>query len=88
MTERSAILSGAVVGACAGAVAAYLFFTDTGREVRSRLEPAVDELMQEFQKFRRTLEKLGDMANDGLRAFDEFQQARGRSQFPGSGMSH
>ena len=46
------------------------------------MEPAVDDLMGEFQKFRRTLEKVGDMANDGLRAFNEFQQARAQTQFP------
>jgi len=46
------------------------------------MEPAVDDLMREFHKFRRTLEKVGDMANDGLRAFNEFQAARGQSPFP------
>lgn len=49
--------------------------------MRERMEPAVDDLMREFQKFRRTLEKVGDMANDGLRAFGEFQEAR-RQTFP------
>ena len=48
-----------------------------------RQSPRVD-LMQEFQRFRTTLEKVGDMANDGLRAFNEFQQARSQSQFPSS----
>ena len=52
------------------------------RGMRERMEPAVDDLMTEFHKFRRTLEKVGDMANDGLRAFNEFQAARGQSPFP------
>jgi gas vesicle protein len=82
VTERAAIYTGAMVGALVGAAATYLFFTDKGRGMRDRLEPAVDELMGEFQKFRRTLEKVGDMANDGVRAFQEFQQARGQSQYP------
>lgn len=84
VTERRAIYTGAMVGALVGAATTYLFFTDTGRSVRDRMEPAVDDLLGEFQKFRRTLEKVGDMANDGLRAFNEFQQARGQSQFPPS----
>jgi hypothetical protein len=52
------------------------------------MEPAVDDLMREFQKFRRTLEKVGDMANDGLRAFQEFQQAREQTSFPAGRTSH
>ncbi len=82
MTERTAIYAGAMVGALVGAAATYLFFTDTGRSMRDRMEPAVDDLMREFQKFRRTLEKVGDMANDGVRAFQEFQQARGETPHP------
>jgi hypothetical protein len=78
-----------MVGALVGATAAYLFFTDKGRGLRDRMEPAVDDLMREFHKFRRTLEKVGDMANDGLRAFNEFQQARSQTQFPqGTRTSH
>jgi len=82
VTERNAVCAGGMVGALVGAAAAYLFFTDRGRGVRDRVEPAVDDMMREFQKFRRTLEKVGDMANDGLRAFNEFQQARSQTQFP------
>lgn len=84
MTERNAIGMGAAAGALVGGAVAYLFLTDSGRAMRDRIEPAVDDLMREFQKFRRTLEKLGDMANDGLRALEEFQQARAQSPFPGS----
>ena len=87
MTDRTTICSGAVVGALVGAAASYLFFTDAGQSMRDRMEPAVDDLMREFQKFRRTLEKVGDMANDGMRAFNEFQQAR-QTQFPGGRTSH
>ena len=85
MTERQAICTGATVGALVGAAITYLFYTEGGRTVRDRLEPAVDDLVREFQKFRRTLEKVGDMANDGVRAFQEFQQARAQTQFPSSG---
>jgi gas vesicle protein len=87
VTDRTAICSGAMVGALVGAAVSYLFFTDRGRTVRDRMEPAIDDLMREFQKFRRTIEKVGDMANDGVRAFNEFQQAR-QTQFPGGRTSH
>jgi gas vesicle protein len=82
VTARNTVCAGATVGALVGGATAYLFFTDRGRTMRDRLEPAVDDLMREFAKFRRTLEKVGDMANDGLRAFNEFQQARSQTQFP------
>jgi len=29
-----------------------------------RLEPAVDEMRREFERFQKTVEKLGEMAND------------------------
>jgi hypothetical protein len=70
------------VGTLVGVMIAYFFFTERGRGMRDRFEPAVDDLMREFHKFRRTLEKVGDMANDGLRAFNEFQAARGQNSYP------
>jgi len=81
VTQRSAIYVGATMGALVGAAASYLFFTEGGRRIRDRMEPAVDDLVREFQKFRRALEKVGDMATDGMRAFQEFQEARGQSTF-------
>jgi hypothetical protein len=82
VTDQARLCAGACFGALLGVGVAYLFFTDHGRVVRDRMEPAIDDLMREFHKFRRTLEKVGDMANDGLRAFNEFQAARGGSSYP------
>jgi len=82
------MVAGAMVGALVGAAASYLFFTDGGRHVRTRLEPAVDDLRQEFARFQKTIEKLGAMANDGIRAVNEFNAARAQSSFSGSGTSH
>jgi hypothetical protein len=81
VSERNAIYVGAMLGALAGAGATYLFYTEGGRSVRDRMEPAVDDLVREFQKFRRTLEKVGGVANEGMRAFQEFQQARSQGSF-------
>jgi hypothetical protein len=69
-------------------VATYLFFTERGQQVRSQLEPAVDDLKREFARFQGTIEKLGAMANDGIRAVNEFNQARAQSSFSGSRTSH
>ena len=86
MSEQSRVMMGAVVGALVGAVGTYLFLTESGRGLRDRLEPAVDEMQREFARFQRTLEKLGDMAGEGARVVQEFNAAR--SQSYESGTSH
>jgi gas vesicle protein len=87
--DQSRILAGAAVGALVGAAAAYLFFTEEGRQVRDRIEPAIDDLRGEFARFQKTIGTIGDMANEGLRVIDEFNAARGQSQYStGSSTSH
>jgi gas vesicle protein len=81
-------VAGAIVGAAVGAAATYLFFTERGQQVRNRIEPAVEDLKREFARFQGTIEKLGAMANDGIRAVNEFNQARAQSSFSGSRTSH
>jgi hypothetical protein len=51
------------------------------------MEPAVDELRREFARFQRTLMKVGDMANEGMRVVEEFNNARNRTQFGSGGGS-
>lgn len=87
MREQSRVALSAVVGALVGAAAGYLFFTEGGRRVRDRFEPAVDSLRQDFSKFQRTFEKFGAMASEGMRVVEEFNAARGHSSFTG-GTSH
>ena len=70
-----------------GAAAGYLFFTPRGRELRDRIEPAVDDLRRDFQRFQKTLEKVGVLASDGMRVVNEFNQARAQT-FPSSTTSH
>ena len=86
MNERTAVTAGALVGALIGGAASYLFFTDRGRQLRDRLEPAVDDLKREFVRFQGTIEQVGRMANEGMRVVQEFNAAR--TQFPNSGISH
>ena len=86
MSERTAVMAGALAGALVGSLAGYLFFSERGREMRDRLDPAVDDFRREFARFQSTVEKVGQMANDGMRVVDEFKAAR-MAQFPG-GTSH
>jgi len=88
VNQSRVVIAGAVVGALVGAAATYLFYTDAGKHVRERLEPAVDDLRREFGRFQKTIEKLGEMANDGIRVVNEFNAARSQSSYPGSGTSH
>lgn len=88
MNEQSRIVAGALVGALVGAAASYLFFTEGGRVVRERMEPAVDEMRREFSRFQKTIEKVGDLANDGLRVINEFNAARSQAPFSSSSTSH
>ncbi len=86
MSEQSRVVIGAVAGALCGAAAGYLFFTEHGRVMRDRLEPAVDDLRRDFKRFQKTMEKMGDLASDGMRVVEEFRTAR--TQYPAVGTSH
>jgi hypothetical protein len=66
---------------------AYLFFTERGRGLRERFEPAVDDLRQEFTRFQSTISKVGDLANEGMRAVAEFKAAHDKYPTTG-GTSH
>ena len=88
MNEQSRVMASAMVGALIGAAAGYLFFTERGRTFRDRMEPAMDDLRQEFGRFQRTIEKVGEMASEGMRVVQEFNNARSQSQYPTGGTSH
>jgi gas vesicle protein len=88
VNDSRVMVAGAIVGALIGASASYLFFTDAGKQWRDRLEPAVDDLRKEFARFQKTVEKVGEMANDGIRAVNEFNAARAQSSFVNPGTSH
>jgi hypothetical protein len=78
-------MASAVVGALVGVAVGYLFFTERGRSVRNRMEPTMDDLRHEFGRFKSTIEKVGEMASEGLRVVQEFNNARSQSQYPTGG---
>ncbi len=63
--RNSQELAATIVGAVIGGVAAYLFFTERGRSVRRRIEPALENFSRELTTFRRTVENAAGAANDG-----------------------
>jgi gas vesicle protein len=88
VNERQMVILGALAGAVVGATAGYLFFTEGGRGLRDRMEPFVEDVRQEFTRFQRTIEKVGQMATEGMRVVDEFNTARAQSNFTGGRTSH
>jgi hypothetical protein len=50
VSERQILIAGGVVGAMAGVVASYLFFTESGRGLRAELEGSVGSLLQEADR--------------------------------------
>jgi gas vesicle protein len=88
VSERTAVAAGMLIGTVVGGLAGYLFFTERGRQMRDRLEPALDDLQREFIRFRGTVEQVGRVASEGMRVFEEFQSARSQSNFEGGGTSH
>jgi gas vesicle protein len=76
VSTQSQVTVCALCGAVLGAAAGYLFFTPAGRALRDRIEPAMDDLKRDFARFQGTIEKVGLLANDGLRMVNEFNYAR------------
>jgi gas vesicle protein len=60
-----------IVGAVVGGIAGYLFFTDHGRELRRRIEPALDDFSRELNSFRGTIQRAAGVANEGWQLLNE-----------------
>ena len=52
-------------GAIVGALAAYLFFTERGRTLRTRIEPALEDFAQELGRFRGDVQRAISVATEG-----------------------
>ncbi|MBE3123730.1 MAG: hypothetical protein IMZ65_02915 [Planctomycetes bacterium] len=63
--NHSREVAATIVGAVIGSVAGYLFFTEGGRRVRRRIEPALEDFSRELMSFRRTVQKAAGVANEG-----------------------
>lgn len=65
MTDNSRTAAAALAGAAIGAIVGYLFFTNPGRTLRRRIEPALDDIARELNSFRSTVRKASGVANEG-----------------------
>lgn len=80
MSDETRVCVGAAVGATLGAAATYLLFTERGRQLLDRVEPAVDDLRGELARLQKSIEKVRDLANDSVRVLSDFNAAR--EQYP------
>jgi hypothetical protein len=71
VSYNSRAVGAALVGAALGGFVGYLFFTAEGRQLRRRMEPALDELAHELSGFRSTMHKAVGVASEGWRLLNE-----------------
>jgi hypothetical protein len=71
VSERAAVVCGAVIGAALGGMAGYLFLTEPGSRLRRRLEPQLGEFVRELQALQGAVLRARDAASQGWRAAGE-----------------
>jgi hypothetical protein len=69
----------AAVGAVAGGFAGYVLFTERGRELRRRMEPALEDFAHELVQLRGTLHRAIGVASQGWDVFNDTLGDRERS---------
>ena len=65
MDDRSRILTAACAGAAIGGLWAWVFLTESGRQVRDQIDPAIDRVIDELEQVRKTAEKARTAVNEG-----------------------
>ena len=71
MTDRACKVFATTIGAAVGAFVGYVLFTDEGRGLRRRLEPAIEDAAAELSHFRATLQKAAIVANEGWKLLND-----------------
>ena len=79
MNDSERGLAAAVVGAVVGGLAGYLLFTERGRHLRRRLEPALEDFAQELGELRGTVARAMGVASQGWQVLNEAMGEREES---------
>jgi hypothetical protein len=64
MRDNHQVSWAVIAGAAFGGLIGFLFFTDRGRRLRARIEPAVDDLLEKAHGWRGAIEKVTAFANE------------------------
>lgn len=81
MNDKARTITSMVVGAVVGALAGYMFFTETGRRLRRQIEPALEDMARELNHFRGTVTKAAGVASEGWKMLNEAMGER-EERFP------
>jgi gas vesicle protein len=79
VTEQQRAFVAAAVGAVAGGIAGYLLFTERGRDLRRRMEPAIEDFARELVQLRGTVNRAMGVASEGWHVLNEALGERGGS---------
>ena len=71
MNDNPRAMMAALVGAVIGGIVGFLLFTEQGRRLRRRLEPALEDIARELSSFRSTVQKAASVANEGWNLLNE-----------------
>lgn len=71
MDRDSRTITAVIAGAVLGGVAGYLFFTDRGRGLMRRVEPAIEDFARELSNFRSAVQRAVDVAADSWSAVND-----------------
>lgn len=76
MTNRSRIALAMLGGAVIGGVAGYLYLTDEGQQLRRRLEPTLDGVLDEVRTLGSAVGQARQAASEGWRSVAEVIKPR------------
>ena len=71
MDERSKVLMTTLLGTVLGGLVGCLYLTERGRQVRGRIGPLLDTVVDELHDARRTVERVRAAVAEGRRVMDE-----------------
>jgi len=65
MNDESRVVPAMIAGAALGALAGYLFFTESGRRLRRQVEPVLERFAREVYGFRGAVQRAVEVASEG-----------------------
>ena len=71
MDERARVLTATFLGAVIGGVWGWMYLTESGRRVRTQIEPRLDDFIAEITRLRGTVDKARTAATEGWRSLSE-----------------